>query len=97
GRAYGRRGPALLVQVLIPAAAPAVLSGLRLGLAQGWLFLVAAELIASSMGLGFLLIDSENTGRTDILLLAIVLLAVLGKASDALLGVAERQVVRRWS
>ncbi|WP_220277916.1 ABC transporter permease [Streptomyces himalayensis] len=97
GRAYGRRGPALLAQVLIPAAAPAVLSGLRLGLAQGWLFLVAAELIASSMGLGFLLIDSENTGRTDILLLAIVLLALLGKASDALLGVAERQVVRRWS
>ncbi|WP_220136475.1 ABC transporter permease [Streptomyces himalayensis] len=97
GRAYGRRGPALLAQVLIPAAAPAVLSGLRLGLAQGWLFLVAAELIASSMGLGFLLIDSENTGRTDILLLAIVLLALLGKASDALLGVAELQVVRRWS
>lgn len=97
GRAYGRHGPALLAEVLIPAAAPAVLSGLRLGLAQGWLFLVAAELIASSMGLGFLLIDSQNTGRTDILLLAIVLLALLGKASDALLGVAERYVVRRWS
>jgi sulfonate transport system permease protein len=97
GRAYGRKGPALLVQVLIPAAAPSVLSGLRLGLAQGWLFLVAAELIASSMGLGFLLIDSQNTGRTDILLLAIVLLALLGKAGDALLQLAERQVVRRWS
>lgn len=97
GHAYGRSGPALLAEVLIPAAAPAVISGLRLGLAQGWLFLVAAELIASSMGLGFLLIDSENTGRTDLLLLAIVLLAVLGKASDAVLGVAERQVVRRWS
>ncbi|MCX5008800.1 ABC transporter permease [Streptomyces sp. NBC_00638] len=97
GLAYGRRGPALLVQVLVPAAAPAVLSGLRLGLAQGWLFLVAAELIASSMGLGFLLIDSENTGRTDILFLAILLLALLGKASDALLGAAEHHVVRRWS
>lgn len=97
GHAYGRRGPALLAEVLVPASAPAVISGLRLGLAQGWLFLVAAELIASSMGLGFLLIDSENTGRTDILLLAIVLLALLGKASDAVLGVAERQVVRRWS
>jgi hypothetical protein len=90
GRAYGRRGPALLVQVLIPAAAPAVLSGLRLGLAQGWLFLVAAELIASSMGLGFLLIDSENTVRTDILFLAILLPALLGKTSDAVLGAAEQ-------
>ncbi|WP_309238333.1 ABC transporter permease [Actinoplanes aureus] len=58
GRAYGRSGLPLLGTVLFPAATPSILSGLRLGLAQGWLFLVAAELIASSMGLGFLLIDS---------------------------------------
>jgi hypothetical protein len=78
-------------------APPARLSGLRLGLAQGWLFLVSAELIASSVGLGFLLIDSQNTGRTDILLLAIVLLAVLGKITDGVLGLAERRLLRRWN
>ncbi|GIE97422.1 ABC transporter permease [Paractinoplanes rishiriensis] len=93
GRAYGRSGLGLLGTVLFPAATPAVLSGLRLGLAQGWLFLVAAELIASSMGLGFLLIDSQNTGRTDVMLLAIILLAALGKLSDTLLGLAERHVL----
>jgi sulfonate transport system permease protein len=86
GRAYGRSGLSLLGTVLFPAATPAILSGLRLGLAQGWLFLVAAELIASSMGLGFLLIDSQNTGRTDVMLLAIILLALIGKFSDTLLG-----------
>ncbi|GAB2881907.1 ABC transporter permease [Streptomyces mayteni] len=96
GHAYGRSGPALLAQVLLPAAAPAVLSGVRLGLAQSWLFLVAAELIASTMGLGYLLIDSQNTGRTDVLVLTIVLLAVLGKASDAVLGLAEQRVKLRW-
>jgi sulfonate transport system permease protein len=90
GRAYGRSGVRLLGTVLFPAATPAVLSGLRLGLAQGWLFLVAAELIASSMGLGFLLIDSQNTGRTDIMLLAIILLAALGKLSGFVLGLGER-------
>ncbi|MEU8382318.1 ABC transporter permease [Streptosporangium sp. NPDC048865] len=94
GRAYGLRGVRLLVRIRLPAAAPAVFAGLRLGLAQGWLFLVAAELIASSMGLGFLLIDSQNTGRTDILLLSILLLALLGKAADAALGLVERRVVR---
>jgi sulfonate transport system permease protein len=52
GRAYGRSGVRLFLQVQLPAIAPAALSGLRLGLAQGWLFLVAAELIASSIGLG---------------------------------------------
>lgn len=95
GRAYGLRGPALLVRIMFPASAPAVLNGLRLGLVNGWLFLVAAELIASSKGLGFLLIDSQNTGRTDVMLLAIVLLAVLGKASDFFFGVVERRVVAR--
>ncbi|WP_211275576.1 ABC transporter permease [Actinoplanes rectilineatus] len=93
GRAYGRSGLSLLTTILVPAATPAILSGLRLGLAQGWLFLVAAELIASSMGLGFLLIDSQNTGRTDVMLLAVILLAVLGKLSDTLLALAERRLL----
>nr|WP_083976084.1 ABC transporter permease [Herbidospora sakaeratensis] len=94
GRAYGLRGGGLLGRIMLPSVAPAIFSGLRLGLAQGWLFLVAAELIASSMGLGFLLIDSQNTGRTDILLMAIVLLATLGKLCDALLGLVEKRVLR---
>lgn len=96
GRAYGYRGIALLARVQLPAVTPSVAAGLRLALAQSWLFLVAAELIASSMGLGFLLIDSQNNGRVDRILLAIIALAVLGKATDGLLGVAERRLARRW-
>ncbi|MDD9206918.1 ABC transporter permease [Georgenia sp. 10Sc9-8] len=96
GRAYGHRGLSLLMRVQLPAVTPAVVSGLRLALAQAWLFLVAAELIASSMGLGFLLTDSQNNGRVDRILLSIVTLAVLGKLTDALIGAAERRVVRQW-
>ncbi|BBZ42397.1 ABC transporter permease [Mycobacterium conspicuum] len=95
GRAYGRRGASLLTTVMLPAAAPELVNGLRLGLANAWLFLVAAELIASSKGLGFLLIDSQNTGRTDVMLVAIVLLAGLGKLSDSALGALERRMVGR--
>ena len=95
-RAFGLRGPALFAAVQLPASLPAVVSGLRLALAQAWLFLVAAELIASAMGLGFLLTDSQNNGRTDRLVLAIVLLALLGKLTDSLLGVFERWALRRW-
>jgi sulfonate transport system permease protein len=97
GRAYGRHGTALLTTVMLPAATPELVNGLRLGLANAWLFLVAAELIASSKGLGFLLIDSQNTGRTDVMLLAIVLLAAFGKLSDSALGVVEHRMVRRRS
>ena len=47
-------------------------------------------------GLGFLLIDGQNTGRADIIVLSIVLLALLGKGTDVLLGLLERRVLR-WS
>ncbi|TVR35421.1 MAG: ABC transporter permease [Nitriliruptor sp.] len=97
GHAYGLRGPRLLARIQLPAAVPSVISGMRLALAQSWLFLVAAELIASSQGLGFLLLDSQNNGRTDRLLLAIVLLGLLGKLTDAVIGVVERRLLRVWA
>ncbi|MFJ6003015.1 ABC transporter permease [Arthrobacter sp. NPDC092385] len=96
-RAFGLGGIRLLTTVQLPAVVPALFSGLRLALAQSWLFLVAAELIASSMGLGFLLTDSQQNGRVDRIILAIILLAVIGKTTDALLGIAERWAVRRWA
>lgn len=96
GRAYGLSRLGLLATVQLPAVIPSVVSGLRLALAQSWLFLVAAELLSSSMGLGFLLIDSGNNGRIDRLFLAIVLLAILGKLTDSLIGIGERALLRRW-
>ncbi len=97
GRAFGLNGVKLFLTVQLPAVLPSVVAGLRLALAQSWLFLVAAELIAASMGLGFLLSDSGNNGRTDRIFLAILLLAVLGKTSDAVLGLFEKLAARRWS
>ena len=96
GRAYGLSRLSLFATVQLPAVIPTVVSGLRLALAQSWLFLVAAELIASSMGLGFLLTESQGNGRIDRLFLAIILLAVLGKITDALIGVGERYLSRRF-
>jgi sulfonate transport system permease protein len=97
GRAFGLRGARLFTTVQLPAVLPSVISGLRLALAQSWLFLVAAELIASSSGLGFLLVDSQNNGRVDRILLAIVLLALIGKTTDGAIGLFERWSGRRWT
>ena len=97
GRAFGLRGIPLFTTVQLPAVVPSVISAMRLALAQSWLFLVAAELIASSMGLGFLLLDSGQNGRIDRIFLAIILLAVLGKLTDSLVGVFEKWAVRRWA
>jgi sulfonate transport system permease protein len=97
GRAYGLKRLGLLLTVQLPAIVPTVVSGLRLALAQSWLFLVAAELIGSSIGLGFLLKDSQDNGRIDRMFVAIILLGVLGKLTDALIGLVERYLLRRWS
>jgi sulfonate transport system permease protein len=75
----------LAQRVLLPAALPSILTGLRNGLGLAWMFMVAAELIAASKGLGYLLSDGRETSRADIVLAAIVLLAILGKASDSLM------------
>jgi sulfonate transport system permease protein len=97
GRAFGLTGMKLFTTIQLPAVLPSVVSGLRLALAQAWLFLVAAELAGASMGLGFLLTDSQNNLRVDRLFLAIILLGLLGALSDALVGVFDRWAKRRWS
>lgn len=94
-RTYGLSRFQTVRTVLLPTAAPSLLAGARLGLAQAWLFLVASELLAASQGLGFLLVDAQNTGRVEVVLLAIVLLAVIGKTTDLLLATVERRVLTR--
>jgi sulfonate transport system permease protein len=83
---------ALARRVLLPAALPAVWTGLRNGLSLAWMFMVAAELIAATRGLGYLLTDGRETGRADIVLAAIVLLALMGKLTDSGMQVLEN----RW-
>jgi sulfonate transport system permease protein len=84
-RMAGLPATALVRRVLLPAAAPALMTGLRQGLSLAWMFMVAAELIAASKGLGYLLTDGRETGRADLVLSAIVLLALLGKLTDSLM------------
>jgi sulfonate transport system permease protein len=76
------RGAALARHVLLPAALPAYITGLRSGLGLGWMFVVAAELMGANKGLGYLMIDGQTTSRPELIIGAIVLFAVLGKLSD---------------
>lgn len=84
---------AMARRVLLPAALPALLTGLRNGLSLAWMFMVAAELIAASQGLGYLLSDGRETSRADIVLAAIALLAMLGKVSDSLMLSLENRLL----
>jgi sulfonate transport system permease protein len=94
GQMYGLQGLGLVRRILLPAALPGLFTGLRTGLSLSWMFLVAAELIAATRGIGYLLSDGRETGRPDIVLAAIVLLAVLGKISDSALKWVENRLLR---
>lgn len=91
---YGLGAVALVRRVLFPAALPAVLTGLRNGLSLAWMFMVAAELIAATKGLGYLLTDGRETSRADIVLAAIVLLAIVGQISDSAMQALEQRLLR---
>ncbi|MGD9712349.1 MAG: ABC transporter permease [Thermomicrobiales bacterium] len=94
--AYGYRRLSLAWEVTLPASLPSLMTGMRLGMAQAWLFLVAAELIGASTGLGFLLVDGQNSGRADVIVLSIILLAIIGKLSDVILQKLEGYLLR-WT
>jgi sulfonate transport system permease protein len=91
GEIYGLKQRELVRRILLPAALPHLFTGLRTGLSLAWMFLVAAELIAATKGLGYLLTDGRETSRPDIVLASIILLALLGKLSDSALKSLEHR------
>jgi sulfonate transport system permease protein len=94
GRIFRLSGPQLVWRVLLPATLPAYVVALRAGLGLGWMFVVAAEFMGASEGLGFLLVDGQMTGRPQTILAAIVAFAVLGKLSDGLLAAVSAPCLR---
>lgn len=82
GRIYRFGRLEMVRRILLPAAMPTYLIGLRGGLGLGWMFVVAAEFLGASRGLGYLLVDGQMTGRPAIILSSILLFAILGKATD---------------
>src|SRR5579871_2344384 len=94
GRAFRLSGPAMIRRILLPAVLPAYVVALRVGLGLGWMFVVAAELIGASEGLGYLLLDGQQLGKPAQILAAIVVFAVLGKATDWLIEISTAPLLR---
>lgn len=83
----------LVRRVILPAALPSYLVGLRSGLGLGWMFVVAAEIMGASRGLGFLMIDGQMTGRAAVIIASIVLFAFFGKLTDLVIEVAGNRLL----
>lgn len=94
GRMVGFNRLELVRRILIPAALPAYVTGLRGGLGLAWMFVVAAEVMGASKGLGFLLVDGQQTGRASLILASILLFSLLGKLSDGLLSLLSQRLLQ---
>lgn len=97
GRNFGLSPVEVLRRVVFPAALPQILVGLRLALGIAWLVVVAAEMVAVDSGLGYLVIDSRNSGkRYDLVVAAMLLIGAIGLLLDMLFRRLETVRTVRW-
>jgi sulfonate transport system permease protein len=94
GRAFRLSGAAMVRRILLPAVMPAYVISLRAGMGLGWMFVVAAEFMGASQGLGFLLIDGQQLGKPAQIVAAIVAFAILGKFTDWLIVLTSTPFLR---
>jgi NitT/TauT family transport system permease protein len=97
GRNFGLRPAQLLARVVFPAALPQIIVGLRIALGIAWLVVVAAEMIAVDSGLGYLVMDSRNSGkRYDLVVAAMLMIGIIGLALDVSFRRLEKVKSVRW-
>jgi len=94
GRAFRLSGTAMVRRILLPAVLPAYVVSIRAGLGLGWMFVIAAEFMGASEGLGYLLIDGQQLGKPAEIVAAILAFAVLGKITDAIVVLASAPFLR---
>ncbi|MCX8957412.1 aliphatic sulfonate ABC transporter permease SsuC [Erwinia psidii] len=94
-RSYGLTGWGLFFQVILPGALPAIMVGVRFALGLMWLTLIVAETISANAGIGYLAMNAREFLQTDVVVVAIILYALLGKLADVSAHLLER-VWLRW-
>jgi sulfonate transport system permease protein len=95
-RSYGLRGWPLYREVILPAALPSILVGVRFSLGLVWVLLIVAETISAQAGIGYMTMNAREFLQTDVVLVGILLYAVLGKLADMLARGLEKHYLR-WN
>ena len=94
GRSYGLDRKALFREVIFPSALPSIFVGLRFALGIMWLTLIVAETISAQSGLGYMAMQAREFMQLDVVVLAIVIYALLGKLADVVTRALERRLLR---
>ncbi|END4309845.1 aliphatic sulfonate ABC transporter permease SsuC, partial [Shigella flexneri] len=95
-RSYGLSGIPLFIHVILPDALPSIMVGVRFALGLMWLTLIVAETISANSGIGYLAMNAREFLQTDVVVVAIILYALLGKLADVSAQLLERLWLR-WN
>lgn len=82
-----------LIRIILPSALPVIIVGMRLGFGYSWRALIGAELLAATAGLGYMIIESEELARPDIVLIGIITIGILGHLIDTLFMKLSRKLI----
>jgi sulfonate transport system permease protein len=92
GQVYGYSRRQQVLEIILPTAIPTLFTGLRLGFTKAWLSLVVVELVASSEGLGYLIVYGRQLFQLDLVMAAVIVVGAIGYVIDRLFDLAERHV-----
>ncbi len=90
----GTPQPRVLSRVVLPAALPAIFTGLRIGMGVAWVLVIVSEMVAVRSGLGYVLWDAYYYARTDIIVAAMLSVGILGFVSDRILVFVANRLLR---
>ncbi len=98
GQTFGATNFQLLTRIALPTALPMMLTGMRVALGGAWTALVAAELVASTKGLGFMIQQSRGIFRPDVIIAGMIAIGLTGAALTGLLSILEKKLMKgeRW-
>jgi len=97
GRCFGARGLTMFLRVILPATLPFFITGLRVALGNAWRMIVAAEILASQTGIGFVLMESRFLFRAVDLMTAMILVSIVGYATEKfIVSTIERRTIEKW-
>lgn len=94
GQTFGASNWNLLTRIAIPSALPMILTGLKIALGAAWTTLIAAELLASTKGIGYMIQQARGIYRMDIVIVGMVVIGLTGAALTGIISLAERLILK---
>ena len=91
---FGAKGSSLFFKVLLPSCLPRIFVGLKISLGIAWMVIVAAEMVGMRSGLGYLVLDSRNAIRTDLVIASMIIIGIVGVLLDYTMNIAESYFIK---